>query len=282
MSVSSTDLETSVLETYPDTSRQHRDERSMRRKRSMRRTVGRQFDQMLQSRHLIPVGLGLLLLAGFVYVSLVNEVFSSKEETAYVTASARNPVERNRLSVPNAEVPELTRFFPDPVKVLSDPGQIASESVQDTQRLAVTDGSSTVSVTPLASAWLPGDFDSLTLLPDQAGASTKLIADQATEELNHSLNDGNSAALASSGTYAVNEGGSLWRTARRFIDDVALIDGLIDNLELNGMDVRSVRPGVAFVVEDLGNDGMLVTVDNRGTTYESRIVGGRVITSAFE
>ncbi len=79
--------------------------------------------------------------------------------------------------------------------------------------------------------------------------------------------------------YVVNEGGSLWRTGKRFIDDVVLLDKLIDNLADSGMDVRSVRAGVEFVVNDLGSDGLRVVVDDGGDTYESHIVKDSVTTS---
>ena len=76
----------------------------------------------------------------------------------------------------------------------------------------------------------------------------------------------------------VNEGGSLWRTGKRFIDDDVLLDKLIDNLAENGMDVRNVRAGLEILVSDLGSEGLLVSIEAGGDTYESRILNEDVQT----
>lgn len=87
-------------------------------------------------------------------------------------------------------------------------------------------------------------------------------------------------ALRKEATYVVNEGGSLWRTGKRFIDDEVVLDRLIDKLADKGMNVRSVSAGVAFVVEDLGNAGLLVVFNDDDKKYTSHIFEGSVATLA--
>lgn len=80
-------------------------------------------------------------------------------------------------------------------------------------------------------------------------------------------------------SYVVNEGGSLWRTGRRFIKDEALLDAFIDSLAANGMDVRNVPVGFTFIVDDLGADGLLVVSERSGDSFATHIFDDNVITA---
>ena len=81
--------------------------------------------------------------------------------------------------------------------------------------------------------------------------------------------------------YVVPEGSSLWRTGIRFINDEALLDKLIDNLAERGMKVRNVNEGVYFTVTDLGGEGLVVTIEADGNTYESRVFEDDVVTNSL-
>jgi len=192
-----------------------------RRKRSPQRfrSFKRRLDKMLSMRNFIRALLVLLPLAGFLYITVENFVFSPGSEKP---ESLRNAQAIIRSAPP-------TESYAETLKVES--GETAAYQ------------------------------------PD---------AEPKTIETNDSLSN-----VGQTSVYAINEGGSVWRTARRFIDDAVLLDKLIDSLEENGMDVRRIRPGVEFVVKDMGSEGLLVTVEDRGEVYQSRIFAGSVTTSVL-
>lgn len=224
----SSNLERLTMEAGPDSTSRRFSNRSSRRKRSFRSTIRHNLNKMLQTRKLFRAGFVLLPLAGFIHVSLVNDVLGPK----------------------NQEFDSMTSVVSNESSVESDVAML------NRTRFA------------------PGWSDDLpVVVPDRAPYARKNdeLVPTDTAAIGHSFKK--------STTYVVNEGGSLWRTGRRFIDDEVLLDKLIDNLSESGMNVRSVSAGMEFIVNDLGSEGLLVVVEDGGDTYESRIVESNVTSS---
>ena len=267
MTVISSDLETPAQDAGPDKARQRRSEQNPRHKRSRRKlsliwTFRRRLDKMLRTRQLFRIGFALLPLAGFIYVSQMNDVGGPDEDASSSIPSERSSVNSDRLTGSDTEALKSLSFYPD----LPD----------DRLAGAPTNAQPAVSVTRQASTWPTGDPGASKLLPDGADGAP---VDRTTGEPRATGKTATGSDFKKTTTYAVNEGGSLWRTGKRFIDDEVLLDELIDNLADSGMDVRSVRPGVEFIVNDLGSEGLLVLIDESDYTYESHILGESVTTS---
>jgi hypothetical protein len=240
--------------------------------RSLRWTIYRKLDKILRLRRIFRAGIVLLPLAGFIHVSLINDVFGPDELVSDSSTSDSGDVNRDDFAGSDAGMLEPDRLPPGP----------------NVNRLAVapTNTRPVVSVTRLASTWSTADPG--LSRPVSAGADGMKVEDvadvAAADGANDALLESDMAAIGRSfgrtTTYVVNEGGSLWRTGKRFIDDDVLLDKLIDNLAESGMDVRSVRAGLEFIVKDFGTEGRIVIVDDDGDTYESHIIGDSVTTSS--
>ncbi len=102
--------------------------------------------------------------------------------------------------------------------------------------------------------------------------------DEVIDEPSIAENTDTKPTLAGKATYVVNEGGSLWRTGKRFIDDEVVLDRLLDKLADKGMNVRTVSAGMAFIVEDLERAGLLVVFNDGNHKYTSHIFEGSVAT----
>ena len=241
-----------------------RSNRMLRRRRSSLSTINQHLDRILRTRNVFRAGAVLLPLAGFLLVSHNNGVFASDDSKFGAVTSEVDLVNNDgsTASVPGTLADTslaLERSDDRSAGELADVRAPASFSmVQLAYNGSVTDLiSSGLSFTGAAEATTGSTRDK---------ATTTTITTTAQSE-------------NKSNTYVVNEGGSLWRTGRRFIDDEVLLDKLIDNLSESGMNVRSVRPGVEFIVNDLGSKGMLVVVEQDGDTYESHIVRNNVTLS---
>lgn len=230
-----TDISSTLERLAPDAGRDRTSipssPRGSRRKRSLRSTIRHHLNKMLRTRKIFRAGFVLLPLAGFIHVSLVNDVLGAKDRESGSIMNVRSVVGNDGSMGSDAGVLNHTRSAPG----LSDDLSVAT-------------------------------LDEAPAVP----ANAELIASDTAA---------NGSNFQKTTTYVVNEGGSLWRTGKRFIDDEVLLDNLIDNLSESGMNVRSVSAGVEFIVNDLGSKGLLVVVEDGGDTYESRIVKDRVTSS---
>lgn len=241
--------------------------RNTRRSRSSHRSVKRRLVKALQARHLFRIGLVLLPLIGFVYVSWVNDVLSPSAKSpaaTYLVKDWQNGVynnstlspridrledEENRINHGYALASWVTRTIDEPL--------VSAFVAQSSERL-------------------PENITAPVIVPERALAkpdgvsSSNLEPDRAVDTLHNST------------IYVVNEGGSLWRTGKRFIDDEIKLDRLIDDLAQSGMNVRNVKAGVQLIVEDLGSQGMRVAVNHEDGFYESHLIEDRVTTTMRE
>lgn len=236
----------------------------LRRKRSLLSRINQRLNRILRTRNVFRVGYVLLPLVGFLLVSQNNGVLAPDDSKSDTMSSEGHLVHNDGSTA-------------------SDPGTLADTSLA----LELSDYRSVVEPTD---AWAPASFSIAQLAYDGSVIdleSSGLTSDSAAEATAGSTKDKALTTVINatgqsdnkSNTYVVNEGGSLWRTGKRFIDDEVLLDKLIDNLSESGMNVRSVRPGVELVVNDLGSKGMLVVVEQGGDTYESHIVRDSVSSS---
>ena len=261
----SSNLESPALDAGSGRTCKHRSHRSLRRKRSLFSTIKHHLDQMLRTRKIFRAGFVLLPLAGFLQVSHMNDVLVPHDKASDAITSEQRVVNNGGSTASDAETLKNPRSVPD----LFD----------DRPVVAPTNVMTFVSVTQLASAWSTGDLRSWRLSPDESDIPEAASAGSTNAEPMISDTATTGGSFRKTNAYVVNEGGSLWRTGKRFIDDEVLLDKLIDNLSESGMDVRSVSAGVEFIVNDLGSKGLLVVVEDDGDTYESRIVKDSVTSS---
>lgn len=249
------------------------DPRYLRKSRRRFRSLLRRLDRMLSLRNIIRASAVLLPLGGFLYISLLN-VGVVPIADAPVAVAAVAPSLGPSVAVSSETLTDRTVVSTSAARAAdvlpADPStNVSGDAAVD---MAVNDRP-TVSVNRFTGAWSTVDLGSSILLSEDVPVYR---ADDEPTLFGSVVPAGQ---VGKSGVYAVNEGGSLWRTARRFIDDNVLLDKLIDSLEQSGMDMRRIRPGVEFVVNDLGNGRLLITVEDRGEVYESLIEAGNVTTS---
>lgn len=269
MTVISSDPETPVSDAGADKTRQRRTQQSSRRQRSLRCTNRRNLDQMLGKQQIFRAGLVLLPLAGFLHISLTNDVLGPDNGASDSITSEHSSVNRDSLTGSDEGMLKHTRFD--------------SGTSDDHPAVAPTNARPTVSVTRLASAWSTGDPGLSRLSPERADGADGDEGAMGSRAKVEPLTSDAAATGRSFGRptiYVVNEGGSLWRTGKRFIDDEVLLDKMIDILAESGMEVRSVSAGVEFIVNDLGSEGLLVVVYDGNDSFESQIFEDSVTASA--
>jgi len=211
---------------HSDDQRNSAPRRGSGRRRGSRRQARRLRPNLFRADRMIGAGAIMLLLAAFVHVSMINEVFSpadGPDDSLSILAYgyAANKYDHSAYER-NGSVAAVTNTTP------SYSGQVSRFTTDEPFGLTVE--------------------------------SAKKNVSQFT-------------------VYEVSQGGSLWRTGKRFIDDEALLDKLIDNLAAQGMDVGSVRAGDHFLVSDQGPKGLLVVIDSGDSVYESRVFDNDVITT---
>lgn len=226
---------------------QHSALQSPRRRRSLGRMIGRRLDRIFGSRRLFPLAMGLCLLAGFIHISLVNDVFVVKDHRSYVY--------KNQSAEPKGYTQATASNRPQYNERTRPPQAINSERPT------------------LATTSMP-EFGEGVLKLSGIEAGLYDVRPKVSEAI--APTQSQAAQLA---TYRVSEGSSLWETGKQFIDDAAVLNELIDDLATSGIDVLNVRPGVVFVVSKLGEQDLLVIVDIAGNRYKSRIIQSTVTTS---
>ena len=221
---SSQDIQRTNL--HSDEQRHNVPTRSSGRRRGSRRQARRRWSSLFRADRVITLGAVMLLLAAFVHVSMINDVFSpadSADDSLNILAYGYGAYYLDHSAYERS-------------------GSVASVT----------------STTPAYSVEVSRFSE------DEPIDSTVQPAEEPVSRFT---------------VYEVPEGGSLWRTGKRFITDEVLLDKLIDNLAAQGMDVGSVRAGDQFLVSDLGPEGLLVVIESGGRTYESRVFENDVITT---
>lgn len=279
MSEISKDSELPGQETDSNSKANHRPHRILRRKRTLLSTINYRLDRMLRTRNVFRSGSVLLLLGGFLLVSHNNDVLSPNDRESYPVSSAGYRITKDDLTTSESGILAQDSETLAPARM--------EPEVNDHRSSVETANVSATLTAPQVPNKLTEAEIQLPMPSSDSVVSSSTVSASATEATKVSAEDeamtlaitASSEGGMKSDTYVVNEGGSLWRTGRRFINDDVLLDKLIDNLSDSGMNVRSVRPGVEFVVNDLGSNGLLVVVEQGGDTYETHIVRDGVSSS---
>jgi len=295
-------------------SRRRRANQSPRRKRPLRLILKRRLDDFLRVRQMYRLAFVLVPLAGFIYVSMLNGVLErgpqetsvlstleTDQEAAWQVGTQVPDFNLSSTSVPNAtgahigdgstswSIVQSASAHDSIIKKSiiesgnrTSPARLPNASTHTASTMDVP----TVRVTVLARAdsmiararadGRHSSDEAVTTRRVPAAAGDERIA---VSTFGRQRDQVEESASPMPRSYVVNEGGSLWRTGRRFIKDEGLLDAFIDSLAANGMDVRHVPAGFTFVVDDLGADGMLVVSERSGETFATHIYDDNVITA---
>ncbi|MBX2886440.1 MAG: hypothetical protein KTR32_41180 [Granulosicoccus sp.] len=239
--------------------------RSYRRKRPLYKRIKRRLNEVLKIRRIVRALFLPLLLIGFAQISIKNGVLlDTNGEASLLSTHQNNSVSRS--SLPESEESDIE----------SSKIAVARSKLLVEQKIDTHDEELLAAKIQLSSAW-PTQDPGLSTSNYEVSAQNSNPSREIKSPIS-TLETKRERSMIST-TYVVNEGGSLWRTGRRFIDDAVVLDKLIDNLASNGMDVRKVRAGLEFIVNDLGSRGRIVIVNDGTDSYESHIHDGKVVTS---